>query len=64
MIQTDHPSLMMQPRWVDIIRNNAAEAEQLGKLNEAQLALVYEQQWFNLVSPVNTAAYKPHCPNW
>jgi alkylation response protein AidB-like acyl-CoA dehydrogenase len=62
MKQTDHPSLMMQPNWVETIRNNAAEAEQLGKLNEAQLALVYEQQWFNLVSPVEYGGLQTSLP--
>ena len=62
MKQIDHPSLMMQPHWVEIIRNNAAEAEQLGKLNEAQLALVYEQQWFNLVSPVEYGGLQTSLP--
>jgi alkylation response protein AidB-like acyl-CoA dehydrogenase len=62
MKQKDHPSLMMQPHWVEIIRNNAAEAEQLGKLNAAQLALVYEQQWFNLVSPIEYGGLQTPLP--
>jgi hypothetical protein len=41
MEQIDHPSLMMQPRWVEIIRNNAAEAEQLGKLHPGAIG-----NWF------------------
>ena len=51
MKQTEHPSLIMQPRWVEIIRDNAAEAEQLGKLHPAQLQLIYDLQWFNLLAP-------------
>jgi alkylation response protein AidB-like acyl-CoA dehydrogenase len=49
-----HPSALLKPEWVAIIRDNAAEAERLGKLHPAQLQLVYEQQWFNLLAP---AAY-------
>jgi alkylation response protein AidB-like acyl-CoA dehydrogenase len=62
MKKIDHPSLMMQPQWVEIIRNNAAEAEKLGKLNAAQLALVYEQQWFNLVSPAEYGGLQSSLP--
>ena len=46
-----HPSTLLKPEWVNIIRDNAAEAERLGKLHPAQLQLVYEQQWFNLLAP-------------
>jgi alkylation response protein AidB-like acyl-CoA dehydrogenase len=41
----------MQPHWVEVIRCHAAEAEQLGKLHPAQLQLIYDQQWFNLLAP-------------
>ena len=44
----------MKSHWIEIIRNYAAEAEQLGKLHPAQLQLIYERQWFNLLAP---AAY-------
>lgn len=54
MEQTQHPSALMQPHWVQLIRAHAAEAEQSGKLHPAQLQLIYDQQWFNLLSP---AAY-------
>lgn len=50
----EHPSTLLLPSWVDTIRSHAAEAEQLGKLHPAQLELVYQQQWFNLLVP---AAY-------
>jgi alkylation response protein AidB-like acyl-CoA dehydrogenase len=46
-----HPSAQLQKDWVDIIRQYAPEAEKLGQLHPAQLALVYEQQWFNLLAP-------------
>jgi alkylation response protein AidB-like acyl-CoA dehydrogenase len=51
MEQIQHPSSLMQPHWVGVIRGNAAEAEQLGKLHPAQLELIYDQQWFNLLAP-------------
>lgn len=46
-----HPSTLLKPEWVKIIRQYATEAEKLGKLHPAQLELVYQQQWFNLLSP-------------
>ena len=46
-----HPSTLLKPGWVNIIRSNAAEAELLGKLHPAQLQLTYQQQWFNLLAP-------------
>jgi alkylation response protein AidB-like acyl-CoA dehydrogenase len=51
MEQIEHPSALMQPHWVEVIRACAAEAEQLGKLHPAQLQLIYDQQWFNLLAP-------------
>ena len=48
----DHPATLLLPHWVDTIRSHAAEAEQTGKLHPAQLKLVYQQQWFNLLAPV------------
>jgi alkylation response protein AidB-like acyl-CoA dehydrogenase len=51
MEPVQHPSIFMEPEWVTTIRQYAAEAEHLGKLHPAQLELVYEQQWFNLLSP-------------
>ncbi|MES2061567.1 MAG: acyl-CoA dehydrogenase [Bacteroidota bacterium] len=46
-----HPSTLLKPEWVAIIRDNAPEAEGLGKLHPAQLQLVYDRQWFNLLAP-------------
>lgn len=56
-MQTDlepihHPSTQLQAAWVETIRSHAADAEKLGKLHPEQLKLVYQQQWFNLLSPV------------
>ncbi len=41
----------MQPDWTAIIRDHAAGAEQSERLHPAQLELVYQQQWFNLLAP-------------
>lgn len=46
-----HPSKYINDRHVAAIRNSAAEAEQLGMLNEAQLAITYSQKWFRLLVP-------------
>ncbi|MEB0248564.1 MULTISPECIES: acyl-CoA dehydrogenase [unclassified Mucilaginibacter] len=50
-VNIEHPSALLKPGWVETIRKNAPEAEKLGKLHPAQLELVYQQQWFNLLSP-------------
>jgi len=46
-----HPSKLMNPEWVHVIRSAAAEAEASGKLTAEQLSLIYEQQWFKLLVP-------------
>jgi len=46
-----HPSQNLKPEWVDIIRKAAPAAEQAGKLQPDQLALVYEQGWFIFLVP-------------
>jgi alkylation response protein AidB-like acyl-CoA dehydrogenase len=46
-----HPSKNLKPEWVDIIRNAAPEAEESGKLQPNQLALIYEQGWFKFLVP-------------
>jgi len=51
MENLQHPSALLQADWVKIIREYAPAAEQLGKLHPAQLELVYQQQWFNLLAP-------------
>ncbi|MEO7213140.1 acyl-CoA dehydrogenase [Mucilaginibacter sp.] len=47
----EHPSTQLLPGWVETIRSYAAEAEKLGKLHPEQLELIYQQQWFNLLTP-------------
>ncbi|AMR34430.1 hypothetical protein A0256_05005 [Mucilaginibacter sp. PAMC 26640] len=46
-----HPSSLLQAEWIAVIRKYAAGAEKLGQLHPGQLELVYQQQWFNLLSP-------------
>jgi alkylation response protein AidB-like acyl-CoA dehydrogenase len=47
----EHPSKLMNPEWVHVIRSAATEAESAGKLTAEQLSLIYEQQWFKLLVP-------------
>lgn len=49
-----HPSSIIDPTTVGIIRNVAREAEISGRLHDEQLAQVYQHNWFNLFVP---AAY-------
>ena len=46
-----HPSALLQPKWVDVIRGDAMAAEAQGLLQPGQLELIYEQQWFKLLVP-------------
>ncbi len=46
-----HPSILLQPEWVKIIRQDTFAAEDAGMLQPRQLDLVYEQQWFKLLVP-------------
>jgi alkylation response protein AidB-like acyl-CoA dehydrogenase len=46
-----HPSAFIEAEDVNIIRNNAPEAEQLGMLHPDQLKVIYKQKWFKLLIP-------------
>jgi alkylation response protein AidB-like acyl-CoA dehydrogenase len=46
-----HPSKYINYQHVAAIRSSAPEAERLGMLNEAQLAIAYGQKWFRLLVP-------------
>jgi alkylation response protein AidB-like acyl-CoA dehydrogenase len=46
-----HPSVFIDIEDVNIIRNTAAEAEQLGKLHPEQLKIIYKNHWFKLLVP-------------
>lgn len=51
MGEIHHPSKYINPRYVEVIRSNAADAEQLGMLNAAGLEVVYKEKWFRLLVP-------------
>lgn len=47
-----HPSTFIDQAWQQVIRSNAAEAEELGRLHPAQLKLIYQQKWFKALMPI------------
>lgn len=47
----NHPSHILKPEWVKIIRDTAPAAEKAGMLHPDQLALIYEQGWFKFLVP-------------
>ena len=49
-----HPSTYIDKTSLEIIRNSAAEAEQLDDLHPDQLAIIYDHKWFRMFVP---AAY-------
>ena len=46
-----HPSKFIDEADVTIIRNTAAEAEQMGMLHPEQLRVIYKNKWFKLLVP-------------
>lgn len=46
-----HPSGVLSGELVQSIRSLSAEAETLGRLHDEQLAIIYQQGWFNLFVP-------------
>jgi len=46
-----HPSAFIDERDVEIIRRNAAAAEQMGMLHPEQLQLIYRHNWLKLLVP-------------
>jgi alkylation response protein AidB-like acyl-CoA dehydrogenase len=46
-----HPSNFISADDINTLRNNAAEAEQLGMLHSQQLEVIYRNQWFKLLVP-------------
>ncbi len=46
-----HPSDVLAAEIVESIRSLSAEAETLGRLHDKQLAIIYQQGWFNLFVP-------------
>lgn len=51
MLNQPHPSTLLKPEWVSIIREHTFAAEEAGMLQPQQLELIYEQQWFKLLAP-------------
>lgn len=48
---SNHPSQKLQPDWIGLIRRTAPAAEQARQLLPEQLELIYQQQWFKVLSP-------------
>lgn len=48
---TSHPSQLLHPDCITSIRDNAAAAEQARQLLPQQLELIYQQQWFKILTP-------------
>ncbi|MGG9964098.1 acyl-CoA dehydrogenase [Ferruginibacter sp. SUN106] len=48
---TTHPSAHIAPEIANALRTLAAEAEQLQQLHPAQLAIIFENNWFNVFVP-------------
>lgn len=46
-----HPSTVIPAELTNTIRNFSAAAEKAGRLLPEQLAIIYQQQWFNLFVP-------------
>ncbi|MBZ5857672.1 acyl-CoA dehydrogenase family protein [Flavihumibacter profundi] len=51
MFNINHPSEILSPESVREIRKYAGEAEMLQELHPAQLAIIYQQNWFRLLVP-------------
>lgn len=49
--QLTHPSALISQDDINIIRENAARAEQSGLLNQEQLNIIYRKGWFKLLVP-------------
>lgn len=45
------PAQLADPAWVDLVRGQAALAEQQRQLTPAQLSFIREQEWFRLLIP-------------
>ena len=48
---THHPQAQLQATWIDLIRRTAPIAEQARQLLPEQLELIYQQQWFKVLTP-------------
>ncbi|MGI4749079.1 MAG: acyl-CoA dehydrogenase [Janthinobacterium lividum] len=57
-----HPSALLKPEWIEILRSGAAKAEATGLLQPKQLELIYAQQWFKLLVPEAYSDYQKSLP--
>lgn len=48
---SNHPAFRLDKKWITTIREHAADAESTGQLTDAQLQLIYDQNWFKLFVP-------------
>jgi alkylation response protein AidB-like acyl-CoA dehydrogenase len=58
-----HPSRFIDENDINIIRNTAPEAEQMGMLHPEQLRVVYDNKWFKLLVPRAYTGLQISLPN-
>ena len=46
-----HPSQVLKPEWIELIRTNAPKAEKEKKLTKKQFELLYSQDWLRTLVP-------------
>lgn len=46
-----HPSEIIEQQLINSLKENIAEAEEIGQLHPDQLAIIYRERWFNLFVP-------------
>ncbi len=57
-----HPGSVFSKTQTDLIRNEAAAAEQLGKLTAPLLQLVYDHHWFKMLVPARYGGLQSDLP--
>lgn len=58
-----HPLQQLCPESVGVIREHAAAAESAGRLQPEQLAVVYRQQWFKMLTPTEYGGLELSLPD-
>jgi alkylation response protein AidB-like acyl-CoA dehydrogenase len=58
-----HPLQQLRPEWINVIREYAPAAEKAGKLQPEQLAVVYQQQWFKMLTPTEYGGLELSLPD-
>ena len=51
MSNLSNPISLLKQEWINTIRSEAAGAEKHGKLTKKQLNLIYDQDWFKMLTP-------------